>query len=133
MFSTTLTCLDGYPRSLSATLSLLKAPLKDKCPCCLTASASVLCSTYEALLILYAVSASFVLLFFVGNLLQLLTFAAIIAFLTAPILAWINLRVVCMRHIPKSQQPALWIKITSYLGLSFFIVVSIAYIYTKLF
>ena len=133
MFSTTLTCLDGYPRSLSATLSLLKAPLKDKSPCCLTASASVLFSTYEALLILYAVSASIVLLFFVSNLLQLLTFAAIIAFLTAPILAWINLRVVCMPHIPKSKQPALWIKITSYLGLSFFIVVSIAYVYTKLF
>ena len=133
MFSTTLTCLDGYPRSLSASLSLLKAPLKDKSPCCLTASASVLFSTYEALLILYAISASSVLLFFVSNLLQLLSFAAIIAFLTAPILAWINLKVVCAPHVPKNQQPAPWIQITSFIGLGFFGIVSIAYIYTQFF
>lgn len=123
MFSTTLTCLDGYPRSLAATLSLLnnsKSTDKKKI-------------SYEVILVLYGISASIVLLFFVSNLLQLLTFAAIIAFLTSPILAWINLRVVCMPHIPKSKQPALWIKITSYLGLSFFSVVSIAYIYTKFF
>ena len=133
MFSTTLTCLDGYPRSLSASLSLLKAPTKDTSPCCLTASACALFSTYASLLILYTISASIVLLFFVSNLLELLSFAAIIAFLTAPILAWINLRVVYLPHIPKDQQPALWIKITSYLGLSFFGVVSITYIYTRFF
>lgn len=124
ILSTTLTCLDGYPRSTATCLALLQSKA--------TPQKSLSEKRYLFMLGFFTLSASTLLIFFVKNLMALLSFAAIIAFLTSPVLAWMNLKVMTRDTVPKAQQPALWIKLTSYLGIAFFTILSLAYLYQKL-
>ena len=121
MLSTTLTCLDGYPRSLATSFLLLKTTSNK--------SHSIKKSHYSAMLIAYTVAASIILLLFVKNLISLLSFAAIVAFLSSPILAWINLKVMTGSNVSREHQPAFWIKLTSYVGITFFTLISCLFIY----
>lgn len=123
MLSTTLTCLDGYPRSLATSFHLLKASS--------SVSGSIEKKHYSAMLITYTIASSIILLFFVKNLMSLLSFAATVAFLSSPILAWINLKVITGSNVSLEHQPALWIKITSYIGIVFFTLISFAFIYNQ--
>lgn len=125
MLSTTLTCLDGYPRSLATSFLLLKNA-SDK-------SNSVDKKHYSFMLIIYTLAASLILLLFVKNLMSLLSFAATVAFLSSPILAWINLKVMTSSNVLPEHQPAPWIKITSYIGIAFFTIISFLFLYNKLF
>ena len=108
MLSTTLTCLDGYPRSLATSFLLLKDASSTTNP--------VKKKHYSLMLVIYALVASLILLLFVKNLMSLLSFAATVAFLSSPILAWINLKVMTGSNVSPKHQPATWIKIISYIG-----------------
>lgn len=123
MLSTTLTCLDGYPRSLATSFLLLKEASSTTCP--------VNKKNYTLMLSIYTLAASLVLLLFVKNLMSLLSFAATVAFLSSPILAWINLKVMTGSNVPLKHQPATWIKIISYMGILFFTIISFIFIYNK--
>ena len=123
MLSTTLTCLDGYPRSLATSFLLLKEASSTTCP--------INKKNYTLMLSIYTLAASLVLLLFVKNLMSLLSFAATVAFLSSPILAWINLKVMTGSNVPLKHQPATWIKIISYMGILFFTVISFIFIYNK--
>ncbi len=123
MLSTTLTCLDGYPRSLATSFLLLKEASSTTCP--------INKKNYTLMLCIYTLAASLVLLLFVKNLMSLLSFAATVAFLSSPILAWINLKVMTGSNVPLEHQPATWIKIISYMGILFFTVISFIFIYNK--
>ena len=83
------------------------------------------------MLSIYTLAASLVLLLFVKNLMSLLSFAATVAFLSSPIIAWINLKVMTGSNVPLKHQPATWIKIISYMGILFFTVISFIFIYNK--
>ena len=85
------------------------------------------------MLIIYTLAASAILLLFVKNLMSLLSFAATVAFLSSPILAWINLKVMTGANVSPEHQPATWIIITSYIGIAFFAIISFLFIYNKLF
>ena len=124
MLSTTLTCLDGYPRSLATSFVLLKDSSNK--------SNSVDKQHYSIMLLLYTLAASFILLVFVKNLMTLLSFAATIAFLSSPVLAWINLKVMTGSNVTPEHQPSTWIKITSYIGIAFFAIISFLFVYNKL-
>ena len=123
MLSTTLTCLDGYPRSTATCISILQSKVIQQ----KTQGER----RYLFMLGLFTLSASTLLIFFVKNLMALLSFAAIVAFLTSPILAWMNLKVMTGETVPKAHQPAIWIQCTSYLGIAFFTILSLAYLYHK--
>lgn len=123
MLSTTLTCLDGYPRSLATSFLLLKEASSTTCP--------INKKNYTLMLSIYTLAASLVLLLFVKNLMSLLSFAATVAFLSSPILAWINLKVMTGSNVPLKHQPATWIKIISYMGILFFTFISFIFIYNK--
>ena len=125
MLSTTLTCLDGYPRSLATSFALLNNSSNQ--------SNCVDKKHYSLMLLIYALAASLILLIFVKNLMSLLSFAATVAFLSSPVLAWINLKVITASNVPLKHQPAPWIKITSYIGIVFFTLISFLFIYNKLF
>lgn len=125
MLSTTLTCLDGYPRSLATSFVLLKDSSNQ--------SNSVDKKHYSMMLIIYTLAASAILLLFVKNLMSLLSFAATVAFLSSPVLAWINLKVMTGTNVSPEHQPATWIKVTSYIGIAFFTIISFLFIYNKLF
>ena len=125
MLSTTLTCLDGYPRSLATSFLLLKDASSTTNP--------VKKKHYSLILVIYALVASLILLLFVKNLMSLLSFAATVAFLSSPILAWINLKVMTGSNVSPKHQPATWIKIISYIGIAFFTIISLLFICNKIF
>ncbi|SDM80778.1 hypothetical protein SAMN05660860_03205 [Geoalkalibacter ferrihydriticus] len=118
MFSTTLTCVDGYPRALAACCSLIGdlPPKRFR-------------QIQNLWTILAVCSASLVVLFFVQNLVQLLTFAAIISFMTSPILAYINYRVMCGANVPAAQRPGPILKTLSWLGLAFFTLMAAGFLF----
>ncbi|MDT8442054.1 MAG: divalent metal cation transporter [Desulfuromonadales bacterium] len=118
MFSTTLTCVDGYPRSLTA--------------CCLLIgdlSNRYFRPIQNLWIVLTVGSAAVVVLFFVKTLVQLLTFAAIVSFLTSPVIAWINYRVMRGDNVPAAQRPGLLLHVLSWLGLAFFTAMAAGYLY----
>lgn len=125
MLSTTLTCLDGYPRSLATSFLLLKDASSTTNP--------VKKKHYSLMLVIYALVASLILLLFVKNLMSLLSFAATVAFLSSPILAWINLKVMTGSNVSPKHHPATWIKIISYIGIAFFTIISFLFICNKIF
>ena len=87
MFSTTLTCFDAMPRVMNKISEELKLP---------KAISSVL--IWQILLFLGALS---ILFFLVSSMRQMVNFATIVSFLTAPILAWLSYRLVLSQ--PKLQ------------------------------
>ena len=120
MFSTSLTCLDGYPRSFAACSSLIKnlSPQKFQ-------------HIQNFWVILSTISASFVVLLFAKSLLQLLSFAAIVSFITSPVLAYINYRVMSGENVPKEIRPNILMKLLSWAGIAFFTLMSFAYLFLK--
>jgi len=118
MFSTTLTCVDGYPRSLAACWSLLRQrPLE----------------TFHRLHVLWiCISIAFsivVILYFTTSLLQLLTFAALISFLTSPVLAYFNYRVMCGDNVPLEHRPGLVLHTLSWCGMIFLGATTLGFVY----
>lgn len=118
MFSTTLTCVDGYPRSLAACCTLIG-----------NLSPKRFLQIHQAWIIVSVLLASLVVVFFVQNLLQLLAFAAVISFLTSPILAYINYKVMNGANVPVGDRPGICLKILSWAGMAFFAVMTIGYFY----
>ncbi|WP_269526864.1 Nramp family divalent metal transporter [Coraliomargarita parva] len=120
MFSTTLTCVDGYPRSLAACCSLLgRLPVKR------------FQQIHQIWIVVSVIFAAVVVLCFVKNLLQLLTFAAVICFLTSPILAFINLKVMCGPNVPHQYRPGVFLRTLSWTGIAFFVLMSAGYLYLQ--
>lgn len=117
MFSTTLTCLDAYPRVITKSIVLLKqqSGVGDE-------------KLYWGLLVLICLASVFFVSFFIGNLKYLVDFATTMAFLTSPILAYMNYKVVYSNLMPKYYQPSLLLKYLSICGLSFLGFVTIAFL-----
>lgn len=121
MFSTTVTCVNGYPRSLAACCTLIWGfpPIYFRL-------------IHKAWIILSVAIATLIVLSFVKNLIQLLTFASVISFVTSPILAYINLKVMNGDNVPESERPGVFMKILSWMGLLFFVLMSVGFVYVKL-
>lgn len=120
MFSTTLTCIDGYPRSLAACCHLLRAKLDFQ-------------KLTRFWVIIATIIAIVIVEFFTSSLIKQLKFAAAISFLTSPILAAINLKVMYSEVVPKSERPGKAMLALSLIGLAFFIAMSIGFIYVTYF
>jgi len=118
MFSTALTVIDGYPRSIEASL-LQMFPSFNKFGS----------KMYYFWAVFLSVSAMVIIGFFTKNMVSLLEFATIISFLTAPVFAIINYKVVTSDFIPRDARPKMWLKILSWAGIFFLIVFGIMYIY----
>lgn len=121
MFSTSLTCIDGYPRSLAAACTLVAPKQKARLEKLQTLWLLLCCS-----------GAALIVLFCVKNLLTLLSFAAIVSFLTSPILAAINWSVMRGQNVPRKYQPGAFLNILSISGLLFFILMALGYLYLKI-
>jgi Mn2+/Fe2+ NRAMP family transporter len=121
MFSTSLTCLDGYPRSLAACCALIQDLPTERFQ-----------QIHKVWILVSTVLASLVVLFFVQNLLQLLSFAAIISFITSPVLAFINYRVMNGANVPVASRPGLVLRCLSWAGMAFFVIMTVGYLYVSL-
>jgi len=110
--------LDGYPRSLAACCALIK-----------DLPAEAFMRIQKVWILISALLASVVVLCFVQNLLQLLSFAAIVSFITSPALAYINYRVMNGANVPEAYRPGPALKALSWAGLLFFTVMTSGYLY----
>jgi Mn2+/Fe2+ NRAMP family transporter len=113
MFSTTLAVVDAYPR---VCLELLGEKF--------TSSERL----YRALLIILALSGWFLATLFSGKMISLVQFATILAFLSAPVIAWLNLR--ALKLLPQENQPTKAFFYLGYFGVIALIVFSVIYIFT---
>ncbi len=119
MFSTTLTCVDGYPRSLAACCTLL-----------FPVDRSRFGGIHLAWVLASVVGAIGIVLLLTSSLLALLTFAAVVSFVTSPVLAWINLRVMRGDNVPVTDRPGSVLLAISWAGLAFFSLMTLGFLYT---
>jgi Mn2+/Fe2+ NRAMP family transporter len=106
MLSTTLTCLDAFPRTLQRTTQIIANPEKNN-------DNPVL---YWIWITITAIGAMIILVFFADNMKTMVSIATITSFLTAPLVAILNF-VVVQKDLPKHEQPNLMLKIISWLGI----------------
>ena len=79
MFSTSITCLDAFPRSLAVAFELMDTTWSKRI-------------NYKVLLLTLTLGAGLILIFVLENMRQLVDFATTISFLTTPLLALLNYR-----------------------------------------
>jgi Mn2+/Fe2+ NRAMP family transporter len=110
MFSTALTVIDGFPRAIARTVAVIKTRGK----------ASGNHDTGPAYWVSGAVLGGLtvlVVMLFAGSLTAMVDFATIVSFLTAPILGYLNLRVVTGPNVAPEHRPGSGLRWLSYGGL----------------
>ncbi len=116
IFSTTVTVIDGYSRTLDMGWRLLShnnSPRSYLTPVMLAVSALGL----------------LLILFFKGALLPLLEFVMILAFMTTVIFAWLNFRLMTSQKLPKQHRYGPAMVALSWLGLVYLIGFALLFIY----
>ena len=109
MFSTTITCLDAYPRVMSRTVIAVFPQYELK-------HAKKL---YWVFISITIIGALIILKSFSGSLKSLVDLATILSFLTAPVLAFMNYRLVTSSFMPDEHKPGMILRIWSFLGMVF--------------
>ena len=118
MLSTNLSVMDAYPRVLSETLSLLNLTKKE--------------NRYKSWIVLIVIGSLVVIFFFMKNMRQMVDLATTLSFLTAPILGYLNMKMVFSKKFPKKYKPSRMLTVTSWIGMISMIVLGLIYIYTKI-
>ncbi|BFN36912.1 Nramp family divalent metal transporter [Fidelibacter multiformis] len=118
MFSTTLTTLDGYSRTLSESVRELfyrnrKYPF----------------SVFWMIVALLVLSGLLIIGVFLSGIKTLVDVATILAFLTAPVFALLNFRLVSARHFPKEDRPGIFMQVLSWCGILFLTGFSLIYLW----
>ncbi len=122
MFSTTLTVMDAYPRVLTPTMELL-FPAQ-------SLSTRYWNIIWTAVLI---GGTMLVLLYFTGQMRVLVDVATTLSFLTAPVLGYLNLKVVSSPAMPDTNKPGKFLRILSWVGILCLSAFAAAFLIWKLF
>lgn len=125
MFSTTLTCLDAFPRVLRSTMAELSTQKEEK----ISGSRPY----YWVGMLIVAAGTMILLTALASSMAFMVDLATTLSFLTAPILAVINYKVVTGKHMPAEGIPPKWLKILSWAGFMFLFGFSLLYLYFKFF
>ena len=120
MFSTTLTCFDAFPRTLSPTLQILQNK-KVKPP-----------NHVQKILWLsiVGIGAIIIITFLIENMTAMIKIATIGSFLTAPILAFLNYKLIYNKDFPIHSRPKLFVKYLAWIGLLGLVGLSIWFLIT---
>ena len=102
MLSTTITTLDASPRAMSKTIQLLFK--KEK-------------SFYIPWLLILGLGTGCIFLFLLSEMGQLVQIATVLSFITAPLYAFLNFRLVLSKQMPREHQPKKGLKVLSIIGL----------------
>jgi Mn2+/Fe2+ NRAMP family transporter len=124
MFSTTLTCLDAFPRVLRTSTGIVF-------PRIVTEKNERM--IYWIWMTVTAVGAVFLLSLFKNSMTFMVDLATTLSFLTAPVLAAFNYLVVTGKHMPDKAVPPLWLKALSLAGFIFLILFSGIFLYFRFF
>ncbi|WP_407696597.1 NRAMP family divalent metal transporter [Shewanella goraebulensis] len=119
IFSTTVTVIDGYSRTLDIGWQLLN----NQQDCSKRLTRVMLIVSALGLLLIW---------FFKGALLPLLEFVMTLAFLTTVIFAWLNLRLMTSDTLPEKHRYGTKMKILAWTGLVYLVGFSGLFIYWKL-
>ncbi|MCH2227623.1 MAG: divalent metal cation transporter [Candidatus Caenarcaniphilales bacterium] len=122
MFSTTLTCLDGYPRVIVNAITELKSM-----------STKTYNTLYHSMIAFAAVTTMIVILFFTKNMKAYIDFITIVSFLCAPVFAFINYRVIFKSDFPEDYQPGKINRNLAKIGLMFLSIFSLVFVWFKVF
>ncbi|MDA9817819.1 divalent metal cation transporter [Flavobacteriaceae bacterium] len=121
ILSTVLVVVDAYPRSISAGILILRKKENNQ--------------KYSRILqnitIASSCALSFIVIeFFVRNFKSLIDVVTILAFISAPLFAYMNYRLVNNKTFPEKYQPKKWLKILSYVGFIYMVFFCIVYLYS---
>lgn len=123
MFSTTLTVTDAYPRVSRRMLEVL-------IPKRFTEKDNI--QLYRGLLVIISLLSLGVLYFLGDRFTLMVDLATTLSFLTAPVLAYINYKLVTADHMPDHCMPKPWLKWLSWSGMAFLAGFALLYIYWQL-
>lgn len=122
MLSTMLTVFDAYPRTLAGSLEVLKESF-----------AKLNKTIFWISGLTMALFSIVIIEFFTSGLKTLLDFATILSFLAAPVFAFINYKVITSKSMPEEHKPRMWLKILSWVGIVFFVSISLLFVGSKIF
>ena len=105
MLSTTITTLDASPRAMSRTVQLLFNKKNT--------------NYYLHWMAVLAIGTGCIFLFLLSEMGRLVQIATVLSFITAPLYAFLNYRLVISSEMPKAQQPKKGMRILSVLGILF--------------
>ncbi len=106
MFSTTMTVFDAYPRVMQQASLLLFPQMEKKSR-----------TLYWSWMFLLGIGALMIISLFLKSLKNMVDFATILSFVTAPLFAFINYKVVMSDNMPDEMKPPQWLRILSWVGL----------------
>ena len=121
MFSTALTVIDGYPRTLQTSIVEMIPSVKKYST-----------KLYWIWVLFLSVVAVLIIGVFTSSMKLLLDFATIISFLAAPFFAYINFKVVRSKFTPLEHHPPKWLTVLSILGIIFLIGFSVLYLISRI-
>lgn len=122
MFSTTLTVLDAYPRVLKPTTELLLSKTH-------TSNNNKLSIVWFTILIAGTV---LIIFLFAGKMKTLIDIATTLSFITAPVLGYLNLKVVTGKNMPNENKPKKWLLTLSWIGLIALTALAVLFVVWKL-
>ena len=99
MFSTTLAVTDAYPRVIRELIEVGGAASEDE------RGLDLHRGRYVTALLLVTIGALIIILYFGDRFTALIDFATTVSFLAAPLLAWLNIRVITSAHVPVEHRP----------------------------
>ena len=115
MLSTTITTLDASPRAMSKTIQLLFNRLK---------------SSYFLWLLILSIGTIAIFLFLLSEMGKLVQIATVLSFITAPLYAFLNYRLVISKQTPENFRPNKELRILSIIGLLFLSGFTIFYLFS---
>ncbi|WP_422355877.1 NRAMP family divalent metal transporter [Roseivirga pacifica] len=116
MFSTTITVVDGYGRSMGETLRILFFRQKNSK------------TMYYGTMALVSAMAFLFIAYLSSNLKDLVDLATTFSFVVAPLIAWINYKVIMSKQIASEFRPKPWLKTLAISGLIFLTAFAITYL-----
>jgi Mn2+/Fe2+ NRAMP family transporter len=115
MLSTTITTLDASPRAMSRTFQLLFNKSKNY---------------YTHWILVLASGTGCIFLFLLSEMGQLVKIATVLSFITAPLYAFLNYRLVISKEMPIEHQPKKPLRILSILGILFLTGFTLFYLFS---
>ncbi len=116
MFSTTLAVTDAYPRVIRALIEIAGvADEDDDAP-------NLHRGRYITGLLLVTIGALIIIHYFGQRFTVLIDFATTVSFLAAPLLAWLNIRVLTSEHMPAEHRPGPGLMMLAWTGFWFLVV-----------
>ncbi len=122
IFTTTLTVTDAYPRVLQKSTELILPGLS---------KIFKTESLYFVFMIILAFVAIMIISFLQSGIKSMVDLATTLAFLTTPVLSFINYKVITDKHVPENSRPKTWLKILSWCGLIFWTGFALIFIWIR--